>query len=106
MGRMRSVGGAVSAAAVAAGPAAAQQTERGWMHDDMMGWGGGFVWSMLTLLLLGLAVAAVVVVLVRLFGPGRSGQTRDRALDVLRERYARGEIGREEYEERRRSLER
>lgn len=33
------------------------------------------------------------------------GAKKDRALEVLRERYAAGEISREEYEERRRALE-
>jgi len=35
-------------------------------------------------------------------GPGREGRT---AGDILDERFARGEIDREEYEERRRALE-
>jgi len=54
------------------------------------------------------AVIAVAVLLVRwLGGSGRgeasppSGRT---ALDILKERYARGEIDKEEYEERRRIL--
>jgi putative membrane protein len=48
---------------------------------------------------LGLLVAAVWW-LVTILRPSR----RDPALDILRERYARGEISREEYEAHRRDL--
>ena len=36
--------------------------------------------------------------------PARSGQQRDLALDILRERYARGELTREQFDEMRRDL--
>ncbi|HET9016470.1 MAG TPA: SHOCT domain-containing protein [Thermomicrobiaceae bacterium] len=56
-------------------------------------------------------VAAIVIAVVlwlllrrRAIAPGNP-QEADRALVVLRERFARGEIGVEEYEERRRLLE-
>ena len=76
----------------------------------MMGWGGMVLGVLLMLLfwggllvLLGLGAWALI----------RSGQrqsdrctgTGSRALDILKERYARGEITREEYEKRRRDLE-
>ena len=75
-----------------------------WGYMGDMGWGSGWSWFGLThtllwwvLLALGIAVLAKW-----LFGGGdRSG---DRALDVLKERYARGEIGREEYEQKKRDL--
>ncbi|MGH7341219.1 MAG: SHOCT domain-containing protein [Candidatus Rokuibacteriota bacterium] len=56
---------------------------------------GAFVW-ILTLVLIGLGIWW----LVRGLGAAR----RDQALDLLRERYARGEIDREEFEARRRDL--
>ncbi len=54
------------------------------------------------------AVVAVVVILVRWLGGGHGPAhtaTPGRApLDILKERFARGEIDKEEYEERRRVL--
>jgi putative membrane protein len=39
------------------------------------------------------------------FGPSRGGPaTESRALEVLKERYARGEIGKEEFEQKKRDL--
>ena len=74
----------------------------------MMGWGGG--WNtvifgpLLMILFLALLIAAVVL-LVRWLGGSRGstspGQT---PLDILKERFARGEIDKEEFEERRRIL--
>ena len=68
--------------------------------DGWWGFGMGLVW----LVFLGLVVAGVVLVI-----RGSSGGTSDRgrgrsALDILDERFARGEIDREEYEERKRVL--
>lgn len=56
-----------------------------------------------------LVIVIVIAVVVWLFmrGPGmpQSGQKERRsALDVLEERYARGEIGREEFEQKKRDL--
>lgn len=53
-------------------------------------------------------VIAVIVILAREFGawPGRAGSAvspKD-SLEILRERYARGEIDSREFEERRREL--
>ncbi|MGB5079376.1 MAG: SHOCT domain-containing protein [Burkholderiales bacterium] len=75
-----------------------------WGYMGDMGWGSGWGWFGLThtllwwvLLILGIAVLARW-----LFGGRR--ESGDRALEVLKERYARGEIGKEEYEQKRRDL--
>lgn len=78
----------------------------------MMGWGGfGWLWPfhfLIPLLILGLIVAAVVAA-IRYSGsgwedrPGRAGRGSP-GLDALDERYARGEINREEYLQKRRDI--
>jgi putative membrane protein len=77
------------------------------MMDNMMGGGGfGWLWILVPLLFWGGLLALVAWVLVRIF-PGRradekSGATEGNAEEILRTRFARGEIDAEEYE---RSLE-
>lgn len=81
--------------------------------DDMMDMDGmmdGGMWSWLAWIVLFLVVLAAVViasifVIRSLWKRGDSSASRrNAALDVLNERYARGEIDRNEYEERRRIL--
>lgn len=69
-----------------------------------------FFGPLLMILLLALLVAAVIL-LVRWLGGSWRGTTPpdeasqgNRALDILKERFARGEIDKEEFEERRRIL--
>jgi putative membrane protein len=68
--------------------------------DMMWGMSGMMVFMVLGWLVVIAAVVAGVLWLVRNVRPG----SRNGALDILRERYARGEISREEYESRRRDL--
>lgn len=74
----------------------------------MMGWGGG--WSgmifgpLMMILVLALPVAALVLLIRWLGGSRGSASPGQTPLDILRERYARGEIDKEEFEERRRTL--
>ena len=71
-------------------------------------WDGGWGFGMMLVMLVFLALIVVgIVFVVRSFSDGgrtlpRSGGNR--ALDILDERFARGELDREEYEERRRTL--
>lgn len=80
---------------------------------QMMGWGGG--WSamifgpLFMILVLAVLIAAVVLLVRWLGGPWQgtlppSSQTGRTPLDILKERFARGEIDKEEFEERRRIL--
>ena len=74
------------------------------------GWGGyGWWWGMGILhLLFWIVVIVAVVALVRPLSarPGARSSGTDRAMEILGERYARGEIGADEFEEKRRDLER
>jgi putative membrane protein len=73
-------------------------------HGDWMGSMGGFMGLGWIVILIG--IVAVVWLLMRgsLAGGGRYTERRS-AMDVLKERYARGEIGREEFEQKKRDLE-
>jgi putative membrane protein len=78
------------------------------------GWGMGWMWVIWPLVIFGIVL--LVVFLVRgatARDPGHGGEAasprdpdsgRSRALEILDERYARGEITDEEYQERRRHL--
>ncbi|HUP16401.1 MAG TPA: SHOCT domain-containing protein [Acidimicrobiia bacterium] len=71
------------------------------MMDHMMGWGSALALWLLVLL----AIVAGVVWLVRTLvdRPAQTGSTKS-AIRILEERFARGEIDRDEFEERRRTL--
>jgi putative membrane protein len=79
--------------------------EWGWSdHPMMFMWGAGGIAMMLMMLIFwGLIIAGVVVGLRWLLNQGRPA-SRDEALEILRQRYARGEIDRQEFEARKRDL--
>ncbi|MBI4966483.1 MAG: SHOCT domain-containing protein [Rhodospirillales bacterium] len=92
---------------------AQQQGEPYGYGPHMMWWGGwpGMVFGPLFMILALAAVIAVVVLLVRwLGGPWQGTASPHPAppnrtpLDILKERFARGEIDKDEFEERRRVL--
>jgi putative membrane protein len=97
-------------AALAQGPSDA---ERYGFGPHMMWWGGGWygmIFGPLFMILVLAVVIAIAVLLVRWLGGPWHGTTPHQRppgripLDILRERFARGEIDREEFEERRRVL--
>ena len=76
-------------------------------------WNGGWHWMFFgpVMMVIFIAVAvAVVVLMMRWFGgttranPPLQSATRKEPIDILKERYAKGEIDKEEFEERRRVL--
>lgn len=67
------------------------------------GWGFGWAFMSLVHVLWWVLLVAGAIVLFRTIVGGRH-RRYDTALDILRERYARGEIDAAEYEERRRQL--
>jgi len=94
---------------MAAGPATAQ-----WYGDHPMGWGGsGWGWGHMMfggLMMIAFwgAIILLVVLLVRWLGGdhthGEAFPRHKTPLQILQERFAKGEIDKEEYEERKRLL--
>lgn len=77
----------------------------------MMGWGGGWGGMIVGpfVMIFGLAlVIALAVLLVRWIGEPRPGagsaESAQKPIDILKARFARGEIDKDEFEERRRIL--
>ena len=77
----------------------------GWgMHPMWWMWGaGGIVMMLMMLVFWGLVIAGVVLGVRWLLGQSREPRG-DRALDILRERFARGDVGKEEFEAKKRDL--
>lgn len=74
------------------------------MMDNMGWWGPGLGWIFMVLLW-GLVILGIMA-LVRWLAQPRPGGTGEKTpLDILKERYARGEINREEFEQKRVDLE-
>ncbi len=91
------------------GSALAQRIGGGPDDGHMFEWGWGhMIFGSLFMLLFWVALIVAAVLAVRWligFGQGSSRTASgDSSLDVLRERFARGEIDREEFEERRKVL--
>jgi len=77
------------------------------MMGDCCGFGMGSWWGgLLWVVFLALIVVGAIVLIRALWGSdsGERRGGRDPALGVLEERFARGEIDRDEFEERRRTL--
>jgi putative membrane protein len=79
-----------------------------WGDMGSMGWGTGWgLFGALNMVLWWALIILGIIVLARwLFAGGsrRRAPGGDRALEVLRERYARGEIDRDEFEKRKHDL--
>ncbi len=81
--------------------------EGGYGHGHM--WGGGAHWIVgpVMMILFIALIVAVVVLIVRWLGGvggGAAGARPKAAQDILEERFARGEIDKEEFEQRRQAL--
>ena len=105
----------VAALALLSNPAWAQASSDAELYYDwgphMMGWSGGWyamIFGPLLMILFLAAMIALVVILVRWLGGPARGNTATpiphTPLDILKERFARGEIDKAEFEDRRRVL--
>ncbi len=92
-----------------AGQALAGQTDGYHGHEMMGGWGGMILGPIVMLLVIAAIVVLVVLAVRWLAGagahPGLQAPAAKTPLDILKERFARGEIDQEDFEARRRTLE-
>lgn len=99
---------AAAGAAIAALPAMAQPSEPLYYGPHMWGGWGWFFgpFMMLAVVVLIVVLTALVVRWLGGFGTGGidRGEPGKTALDILRERFARGEIDKQEFEDRQRTL--
>jgi len=80
------------------------------MGPGMMGWGygTGWIWHIL-MIAFWIAVIVGIIFLIRWLlistgAGGRATKMEDSALEILKRRYARGEINKEEFEEKKKYL--
>ena len=85
------------------GPAFAQSTSPSWYGHEWMWWWAPFH-MLIPLLFLGLVVGGVVVLIRKLWPDEQRQLGGSRARNLLDERYAKGEIDREEYLRRRQDM--
>lgn len=105
--RPLALGLAVALGTLAPAPALAQERAWEWqwgMHPMMVMWGAWGIGMFLTMLVFWGLVIAGIVLGVRALLKVTRGEQGDRALEILRERYARGEIDTQEFEARKRDL--
>lgn len=75
------------------------------MMDNMGWWGPGFGW-VLMILFWSLVIVGAAALIKWLLASSSGTTAREKTpLDILKERYARGEIDREEFEQKRTDLE-
>jgi putative membrane protein len=80
------------------------------MGPGMMGWGYGMGWmGMIFMAAFLIAVIVGIVFLIRWLmasagSAGNRGKAEESALEILNKRYARGEIKKEEYEDKKKDL--
>jgi putative membrane protein len=67
------------------------------------GWGMGFGWIFMVLFW-ALIIMGIVFLIKLVSGGSKAGKKEETALDILKKRYAKGEIGREEFEEKKKDL--
>ena len=74
-----------------------------WGHE-MMGWGGGFFMIIFWVAII-VGIALLAKWLLAVSGKDAGSAAKESPIEILKRRYAEGEIGKEEFEEKKRDLE-
>lgn len=72
------------------------------MHMDY-GWGMGYGWLFMVVFWVVIILVAIFLIKLILGGP-KDDKKGEAALDILKKRYAKGEISKEEFEEKKKDL--
>ncbi len=75
------------------------------MGHDMWGWGGMWFGWLFWLIIIAVIIWAVVRITGSAASRSNSSPSTESPLDILKKRYARGEISREEFEQMKKDLE-
>ena len=70
-------------------------------YHNMMGWGGGIGMILFWILLI---VVMIVLIKFLMSKPNEKAENKETPLEILKRRYASGEIDKAEYEEKRKDL--
>ena len=75
------------------------------MHPMWGMWGAwGIVMMLMMLVFWGVVIVGIVLAIRWLVNQGNDARSTDPALDILRQRYARGDISKDEFEAKKRDL--
>lgn len=69
-------------------------------HGHHMMWGGGWLLGPLMMVLFVALIVGAAVLVLRTLGYGPARSSTDKSIEILRERFARGEIDKDEFAER------
>lgn len=74
-------------------------------HDMMYGWGSYSIWSWLFMFLMMALIVVAIIWVIHTFGQSNHhSDSHTEALDILKQRYAKGEIDKSEFEEKKKDL--
>ncbi len=79
----------------------------GWRDYGMgpgMMWGWWGIGWIFMIIFWGLLIVGLIFLIRYLIGAPKTGKSEESALDILKKRYARGEINKEEFEQKKRDL--